>query len=458
MVKSLLGTVDASLQASVKAATRRRTLLERHGGERCSAWRLLSDGDGTSSALQQAEDIVGQFRSFAADSLLPGQEAVEIVLPQFRILVQKLSLLSLADDATGAARNLSFAAPSLPLETLNGQLPGRISLPVAASVDPSLTSLSVSVTSTRSELFNIDQGLSGSRRMFSSPLTVVTSGSLCTGDDCRVQIVLPTAPAITEYTGPPPPAEKHDTYCAAGDLSSTEVTCSSGATQTVTCDGTESTVTTECPVTSYVPTCSDAGAPLPGCVVESFTESSITCSCPVPAQSSVRRLQGTDDSEESSGTSSVSYVAMLGQVETNFVTTVTSAQSLSYKSTIQGGWTALVTVGSIAFAIVYALVWSYRADLDEGKVVPLQTKLMRQASKASKTKGQNTTWKTRASQEKVDKDMQIAEAALPMILSSNSLSKRVKEELKTRHKWFGIIFNYNQSFPRVLRVLSTGRA
>lgn len=41
-----------------------------------------------------------------------------------------------------------------------------------------------------------------------------------------------------------------------------------------------------------------------------------------------------------------------------------------------------------------------------------------------------------------------------MILSSNSLSNRVREEIKVRHKWLGIIFNYNKTFPRVLRVLS----
>jgi hypothetical protein len=54
----------------------------------------------------------------------------------------------------------------------------------------------------------------------------------------------------------------------------------------------------------------------------------------------------------------------------------------------------------------------------------------------------------------VNKDVLIAEQALPSILSSNTLSHRVVTEIKHHHRWFGILFYYSAAFPRVLRVTS----
>jgi hypothetical protein len=51
-------------------------------------------------------------------------------------------------------------------------------------------------------------------------------------------------------------------------------------------------------------------------------------------------------------------------------------------------------------------------------------------------------------------DLRIAEEALPVILGSGSLTSKVTDEMKYRHKWFGVIFYYSKSFPRVLRVIS----
>jgi hypothetical protein len=51
-------------------------------------------------------------------------------------------------------------------------------------------------------------------------------------------------------------------------------------------------------------------------------------------------------------------------------------------------------------------------------------------------------------------DLRIAEEALPMILGSGSLTSKVADEMKHHHKWFGVIFYYSKSFPRVLRVIS----
>jgi hypothetical protein len=132
------------------------------------------------------------------------------------------------------------------------------------------------------------------------------------------------------------------------------------------------------------------------------------------------------------------------------VDTVVSAQGLS-ASTIEKGWSALVTVGCLAAAVVFGLYWSHKADAEMDKVKPVANAAKLNSFLAAKGVAKRLKEKVRC---KIDKDIQIAEQALPAILSSNTLSHRVKDELKHHHKWFGIVFYFSRSFPRVLRVLS----
>jgi hypothetical protein len=202
--------------------------------------------------------------------------------------------------------------------------------------------------------------------------------------------------------------------------------------------------------------------------VSARTATTITCSCPLSSQ---RRLQqssadATDDSEVPAE-ASVSYVAMLTEVQDNFVGTVISAQGLN-ASTVEKGWSALVTIGSFAAAILAALYWSHQADAQMDKVKPdlSEKKIDRGLSRSVSIFGRfdrilqffsrTSTRNLRSARATlcISKDVLIAEQALPAILSSNTLTNRVKDELKHHHKWFGIVFFFSRSFPRVLRVMS----
>jgi hypothetical protein len=473
-VKALLSSVDASIEANTKFATQRRRLLKMQGGTHSVAWRLLSETS-NGSTLQLAADAVTHFSSFAAASLLPGQDAVEVVLPQFRILVQKLSLLTLSGDPTDQTfqRNVSLSAPRSALEILNGQIANAINFPIDPNADPSKSSLSVALTTLRSELFNKELKLVGSDQLFSSPLSIELSDVLCTGTACRYEIVLQTSSAMSTLAAVRTEDQRYNTSCVAGDFSSHDYDCPDGSVLTAMCDGTQSTVMSRCSITSYSPACNSvaglttSGA---GCTIVSQTSADITCSCPIPSRR--RKLQDSAEASDSSddGTVSISYVAMLSEVQDNFVDTVVSAQGLN-ASTVEESWSALVTVGCLAAAVVFGLCWSYQEDAKMEKVKPDMKESKLKASEQLR----HSSWLERAMRSAmglfgrrpthsrlrsaraticISKDIQIAEQALPAILSSNTLSHRVKDELKHHHKWFGIVFFYSRSFPRVLRVLS----
>jgi hypothetical protein len=83
----------------------------------------------------------------------------------------------------------------------------------------------------------------------------------------------------------------------------------------------------------------------------------------------------------------------------------------------------------------------------------VQQYAMKMAQFFARVTGRNRVAVTEPTRQ-ISQDMAIAEQALPAILSSNTLTNRVKDELKHHHKWFGIVFFFSRAFPRVLRVLS----
>ena len=50
-------------------------------------------------------------------------------------------------------------------------------------------------------------------------------------------------------------------------------------------------------------------------------------------------------------------------------------------------------------------------------------------------------------------ELQLINRSLPSVLSDQPLGTRVQKELKSFHRWFCIVFHYNKSFPRLLRVV-----
>ena len=505
---NVLQSVDSILQGSSLSsiAARRRLASSATTAESNSSAAVAN------STLHHAVQTLALYRNMVSDTLLPGQDAVQLVLPQFRVSVQKHTLQSAATtDSANSTSTITMNAPQSELESYNVQGNYSFSVPIdaAAAAANNQTFLSLSLTTMRSALFNAQLGLQGTHQMYSNPLTVELSNVVCSSSsargssNCEYQMVLQTSASLPAIAASLHTVEEeHNTTCANDDYSQHTYNCSDRTHLIVACNGTNAVLTSKCPVTHYSAMCSGVSSHLQvnatSCRVVDYTNSSITCACPFAVQTSSapssRRLlhvqedpisfqhsgsgsSSDDDSTSNAGANAnahqtVSYVAMLTAVEDNFVTTVESAEGLN-ANTVKKGWSVIVTVGSFALAIAFALHWSHRADSEMNKVKPDMKEKDRKLVKQSHFKSGGgelmerlSNWLARdtnvhkakisagSANYSINKDVHIAEQALPMILSSNSLSHRVREELKHHHKWFGIVFFYSKSFPRVLRVIS----
>jgi hypothetical protein len=56
----------------------------------------------------------------------------------------------------------------------------------------------------------------------------------------------------------------------------------------------------------------------------------------------------------------------------------------------------------------------------------------------------------------VHSELKMLEEALPRALQNEPIWKKVIDEVKIYHRWFGIIFHHSPYFPRVLRIVSVG--
>jgi hypothetical protein len=433
-------------------------------GQRVRRRRMLTARSSNSTLLAAAE-IISAYQQFVSDSVLPDQDPVQIVLPQFRVLVQKLSLLS--------SERTTVSTPQSALEVLNGDVPSSVMVPKGSVA--SGDALAVTLTTMRSELFNTELALTGQKQLFSNPLSVALANAPCDGDDCRFEITLQTASLMTGYAAQRSPVVLHNTTCVIGDKSRDDFTCPDGAALPVACNGTDSyVVLSRCPETSFAPACnavSGGGVEATDCTLVARTATTVTCSCPLSSHGRQRRLQqgGSDATDDSvaPAEASVSYVAMLSEVQDNFVGTVISAKGLN-ASTIEKGWSALVTVGTLAAAILIAVYWSHQADADMDKIKPegkkgvsvpspqlafVRKHLATVGHLFARVAGRNRVDTSEPSKQ-INHDVLVAEEALPAILGSNTLTNRVKDELKHHHKWFGIVFFFSRAFPRVLRVMS----
>ena len=475
-VYTVLQSVDNSLAANVKSTIRRRRLqsrlhLQTNTDNSTSVWRLLSTDIEEINALKQAEDTITQFNEFTSNTLLPGQDPVTIVLPQFRLLVQSLSLLNIATTTSNnnnnnnneKTTNITIAAPKSNLEKLQNSPVNSISIPINSNGNPDQLSLNIALTSIRSELFNRELSRTGANQLFSNPLTIELSDIYCTEPYCRMELVLQTPNTLSSYNNINTIQENFTTICNINDYSKYQYICSDNTILSVSCDGIVSVITSRCPSTTYIPVCNALtgfNISTTDCYLIEQTGTNITCSCPMSTiNTTKRKLQSnTEDSQDPDTTTtdsnsevSVSYVAMLSELKNNFIDTVVSAQNLN-NNTIQKSWSALVTVGVLTITILFGLYWSYHADKNAEKIQPI-SEIKNKVKNFMKIK-KNTRRIREKVRYKVDKDVAIAEKALPSILSSNSLYNRIKDEIKHHHKWFGIVFFYSRGFPRILRVLS----
>jgi hypothetical protein len=458
-LKGLLRTIDAVAENAVKAQVRRRLLQH---ARRLSTTEIVSTTPSTAFATQALVQNVG---AVAAQSMLPGQGAIEFTQGQFNLGVHVLDY-----DGSNAEVSATLSVPQSAAERFLGVPATTVSLP-ASSAAADKTSVVV-IASLRSQQYA--GAVNGDLQ--SNTLSLLTSAPLCVTSPCYVDIVLQNSESV-DYAS----LNAHDSHnvsviCKTGDTDAQEATCPDRTVVPLQCPGYAATVSQRCPVTSYAGACNTLSGGDATCTVLSYTGTTTTCRCDTRTSSAAvtsRRALSQLPSHLNPGYNvtqpdgyAVSYVAMLQSTTNTFVSTIQTADALN-ASTVTKGWRALATLGTLAAAILSALYWSNRADHHAKKVQAtpeeqaVHNAQAAERKKSAKKKADGSSgrekkirFNTRAKKALVNAELTIVEESLPKVLSSRTFTDRFLEEVKQHHRWFGIVFYYSDAFPRVLRVIS----
>jgi hypothetical protein len=452
-VAALVAAVNAVATSFSQRSLRRRLRALRRG---------LAEDVTTAVTPSVTRDVLNNFGSLVAKSMLPGQSAANFTQGELRMSVH---VLAASDGATETAGNTPVTVPQTALERYQGAPATSVTVPTSNTAQPA----SVVVTSLKAAQFSqLGEDLQ------SNPVSVHTSAPLCASLPCPVQVTLQNYRAVgfAGLNGATGTEEYHSVTCAAGEHSVHEVTCSSGDTVSLECTGTAGEVTRQCPVTRYSSACSSLSSSADsilsgtasGCTMLSYTDTEVVCSCETLVQLGVgdesrRTLQQAGYNFTAAVGYSVSYVSMLQATTDTFLSTIKTADDLN-ASTVAKGWRALATLGAVAGAILVGLLWSHHKDGQAKRIRPVNDDKAPSvmASKVGKlVKSVSTTrvrFNTRVKKALVNAELAIVEDSLPRVLSSRTFTDRFLEEVKQHHRWFGIVFYYSDSFPRVLRVIS----
>ena len=211
--------------------------------------------------------------------------------------------------------------------------------------------------------------------------------------------------------------ETETIYCDDNDFSSHFINCASGYNTSITCNGTSSAISVQCPSSSAVLMCTSTGTNSATCVVESYTSDSLVCSCSIKQNNASSTLHNDG---------SVQFAAMWTTVTSDFIQTWKSADELTLSEFVQS-IKVFATLVSIAIASVIGMYWGTIADKKDSSVLDIET------------------------------DAGIVEtinSALPPVLRSNGQAgRKLIREIQVFHKWFGIFFSYMPYRPRAFRVV-----
>jgi hypothetical protein len=370
---------------------------------------------------------------------------------------------------------------------------------------PSSSTRKVSVVATTSKIYE-------DVRFLGDPLALHMSSFPCDESltNCAVTLVVPRKEATANINGLS--AGEKDLsdgdevitiVCEEDDWTVHQIDCSAGRSYSIPCKGVETTVTTRCPTRTVLPSCDFLHGSSPAdsannCKMVSYSDENVTCVCsllpklPFPSSGTSkdvrsRQLTSVGKANISSmsipdGEFSISYVSMLVAVSDTFVSTVLSASKLNAQ-TIKKGWQALVTVGTLFVFFIVSILMAHYADeqvknkvkageqqekktnlVSPGSSIAVEgqqgrsSMLSRLGSFAS-TKGSGIVPQSKMQKPGKEKSsyLQMADDALPQVLmSSKSLTNKVKDELKRHHRWLAVIFYFSRRFPRVLRIVSLG--
>jgi len=160
-------------------------------------------------------------------------------------------------------------------------------------------------------------------------------------------------------------------------------------------------------------------------------------------------------------------------------------------NTIQGSWEVVITIAVLVALVLVALMVGHYYDYTDQRKIDKEMKRLKGAwttnegksirSKMSVTFLNSSFWQTVSRRISTDNmfsmahknpplsrrdrrlsmnkttyktDEQLLEDALPSILQAKPFSERFATEVKQNHRWFGVVFFYSTTFPRVLRIVS----
>ena len=488
----VLAGMDDQLDALVDA-------LVFHADVTARARRKLTDSPSLGTSL--LHEVVRNYSLFLSEQLVDGLPPTRIAANYLKVFAQAIAPVQ--SDCLGG--NLSFSLPQTSYEAALA-IPTASSLVLPACFNSSLDRRTVSFFSLPSQLYDRPE-------FTADPLSLHLSSLPCLGTSlgsCAVDIVLRADNSLLFPPSPDLllPAENVTVECFEGDRGNHSLHCpSTGRNYSVTCRGERKTIVATCP--AQLPPellCRDIAAPTASCRLVNYTATTATCSCSLlpSARRALRSLSSTGNSSEDddlyqSEGFDADYVSMLSAVEGDFTSTVLSASSLSADK-LADSITAVVTMSCLLLGILLALGLAHWADKKAEKKIGVETNIMMHALVSRNNQQAKTAHRLAPSDEKKKKRitsllpssmqrmsqrisffsgtaggggrgqllqrgravennrqsiMELAEEALPLILSSHStLVKRIWQEMKRHHRWLGIVFHFSPKFPRILRVLS----
>jgi uncharacterized membrane protein len=400
---------------------------------------------------QQISGSLKNYSNVISRSMVPGQSPSRIMKSNFKLHIQNLPLdgatsvnknRRLSIESTSCSSTAEVALPQTLLEKGLKQAPTVLTIPTCAENEPSLQ---ISAISLSSKLFSNDD-------FTSNALTLSLSSHPCSSNNTRQCNAEFFMESHNSGTGLLFATENRTVNCVVNDFKNNTVLCPNHKNYSVPCHGKAERIVFHCPSVSLLPSCQSLiGNGVPnniGCETKSFGKENITCVCPLSSSNIAH-------SSSSSATTDISIVALLTGVETNFVSTLLTADDLTATS-LAKSWEAIVTVAAFLATIIGFMCFSVYADGQAQKKVSIEEKMMKHA-KVYSFHQQKLVVQSRTDNSISNQDIDLfkmAEEALPGLLACPSLNQRIWNEEKKFHRYLGIIYYFSTVFPRILRVVS----
>jgi hypothetical protein len=367
----------------------------------------------SSSLMSLGDEVFDKYIGYVITRLAPGQQPIDNIESSFRIHISKYDVEHMYDiNYSNDNANISVKAPEYLYETLLGIKKDIVELPL----DPNLAEISryssppplsfsmISKSGTLYDSVEIDGD-----PLQSNPIKLSLSSYLCSQPPCSIELVLSRQQYVRRATvmGNKAIQEgidgRFNISCKEKEYTIYEHICiSDGKPYGIECRGEAETIESQCPITSYFPSCSSIGGSGGNsnnysvssndydmsnayCSMMSYTMENVTCVCTLPS------VENSDNSDNPVGngrkrklidgtvnnsnytdslyadkymTISISYASLLKSVQSNFVNTILSIDNIN-ADVLSRGYKVLVTISLFVGAMLCAMYWSKKADDEE---------------------------------------------------------------------------------------------